>query len=91
MSQPLNVLIVEDEALLAMELESLIEEAGHRVVGWAMSSDEAKAMVDTERADIAIMGSGDVTVEGRARCKVNSVGSGSLTCESGTEETDKAA
>lgn len=55
MSQPLNVLIIEDEALLAMELESLIEEAGHQVVGWAMSSGEAKAMVDTEQADIAFV------------------------------------
>ncbi|MDG4894038.1 MULTISPECIES: response regulator [unclassified Mesorhizobium] len=55
MTEPLNVLIVEDEALLAMELESLIEEAGHSVVGWAMSSDEAKAMVDTSKADIAFV------------------------------------
>lgn len=55
MIEPLKVLIVEDEALLAMELESLIEEAGHSVVGWAMSSNEAKAMVDTSRADIAFV------------------------------------
>jgi DNA-binding response OmpR family regulator len=55
MSEPLKVLIVEDEALLAMELESLIEDAGHDVIGWAMSSDEAKAMVDTEHADIAFV------------------------------------
>jgi len=38
MIEPLKVLIVEDEALLAMELESLVEEAGHSVVGWATSS-----------------------------------------------------
>jgi CheY-like chemotaxis protein len=55
MTEPLNILIVEDEALLAMELESLIEEAGHSVVGWAMSSSEAKAMVDTSKADIAFV------------------------------------
>ena len=55
MTEPLKVLIVEDEALLAMELESLIEEAGHSVVGWAVSSDEAKAMVDTSEADIAFV------------------------------------
>ena len=55
MSEPLKVLIIEDEALLAMELESLIEEAGHSVVGWAMSSDEAKAMVDASKADIAFV------------------------------------
>lgn len=55
MIEPLKVLIVEDEALLAMELESLIEEAGHSVVGWAVSSDEAKAMVGTSKADIAFV------------------------------------
>lgn len=55
MIEPLKVLIVEDEALLAMELECLIEDAGHHVVGWAMSSDEAKALVDTGQADIAFV------------------------------------
>jgi DNA-binding response OmpR family regulator len=55
MSEPLKVLIVEDEALLAMELESLVEEAGHQVVGWATSSAEAKAMVETTNADIAFV------------------------------------
>ena len=55
MIEPLKVLIVEDEALLAMELESLVEEAGHSVVGWATSSAEAKAMVDSTEADIAFV------------------------------------
>lgn len=55
MIEPLKVLIVEDEALLAMELESLVEEAGHSVVGWATSSTEAKAMVDATEADIAFV------------------------------------
>jgi DNA-binding LytR/AlgR family response regulator len=55
MTEPLKVLIVEDEALLAMELESLIEEAGHSVVGWATSSDEARSMVDSTDADIAFV------------------------------------
>ncbi len=55
MIEPLKVLIVEDEALLAMELESLVEEAGHDVVGWATSSAEARTMVDTTDADIAFV------------------------------------
>jgi len=54
-SEPLRVLIVEDEALLAMELESLVEDAGHAVVGWATSSTEAFALVDTVEADIAFV------------------------------------
>jgi DNA-binding response OmpR family regulator len=55
MIEPLKVLIVEDEALLAMELESLVEEAGHSVVGWATSSAEARKAVDTTDADIAFV------------------------------------
>lgn len=52
---PLNVMIVEDEALLAMELESLVEDAGHKVVGWATSSEEAFGMVDALDADLAFV------------------------------------
>lgn len=54
-NEPLRVLIVEDEALLAMELEGLVEDAGHTVVGWATSSTEARHMVDTIDADIAFV------------------------------------
>ncbi|TIU19091.1 MAG: response regulator, partial [Mesorhizobium sp.] len=45
MNEPLKVLIVEDEALLAMELESLVQDAGHSVVGWATSLAEAREVV----------------------------------------------
>ena len=55
MTEPLKILIVEDEALLAMELEALVEEAGHKVVGWATSSDEAKALADSTDAEIAFV------------------------------------
>lgn len=53
--QPLKILIIEDEALLAMELESLIEDAGHVVVGWATSSAEACKLIDTLDADLAFV------------------------------------
>lgn len=53
--QPLRVLIVEDEALLAMELESIVEDAGHSVVGWATSSGEARKLVDETKADVAFV------------------------------------
>ena len=55
MLEPLKILIVEDEALLAMELESLIEDAGHSVAGWATSSREARILVDTVGADLAFV------------------------------------
>lgn len=55
MVEPLKIIIVEDEALLAMELESLVEDAGHQVVGWATSSTEARRLVDTLEADLAFV------------------------------------
>jgi DNA-binding response OmpR family regulator len=51
----LNILIVEDEALLALELESELEAAGHTVVGQAMSSMQAKALADSEPMDFAFV------------------------------------
>ena len=41
MHEPLRILIVEDEAVLMMQLETIFEDEGHLVVGTAMSSNEA--------------------------------------------------
>lgn len=41
MSEPLRVLIAEDEALILMQLEFLVEDAGHVVVGSAATAEEA--------------------------------------------------
>ena len=51
----MNILIVEDEALLALELESELEAAGHTIVGQAMSSAQAKALVDSKSMDFAFV------------------------------------
>jgi CheY-like chemotaxis protein len=51
----LRVLIVEDEILIALELESLLQDAGHSVVGIAASSDEAFAMGGEFRPDLAFV------------------------------------
>lgn len=53
--RPLNILIVEDEALLAMELESLIEDSGHSVAGWAPSAESAIELIDKLDADLAFV------------------------------------
>lgn len=55
MPEPLKVLIVEDEALLAMELEDVISEAGHTVVGCAVSFSDACRLVDNAKADLALV------------------------------------
>lgn len=52
---PLNVLIVEDEVLLATELSYLLEEVGCRDVGHAMSSDEAIALASRLQPDLALV------------------------------------
>ena len=41
MSDPLRILIAEDEALIVMQLEMILEDAGHCVVGSAATAPEA--------------------------------------------------
>ena len=53
--RPLDVLIVEDEVLLATELEFLLDEVGCHTVGHAMSSDEAVSMATDLRPDLALV------------------------------------
>jgi len=53
--QSLGVLIVEDEVLLAVELEFLLEEAGLHSVGHAMSSTEAVTLAHDLNPDLALV------------------------------------
>ena len=66
MTQPLNgrrVLVVEDESLVAMLLETILEDMGCTPVGPASNIDDAEAMVrDTVELDAALL---DVNVAGR--------------------------
>lgn len=52
---PLRVLIVEDEALLMMQLEASIEAEGHDIVGTAMSAGEAIAIARLVEPDVAFI------------------------------------
>ncbi|WP_375461780.1 response regulator [uncultured Enterovirga sp.] len=52
---PLRILIVEDERLIAMQLEDDITDAGHEVVGCAMSSSEAILLAERTRPDLALV------------------------------------
>ncbi|MCJ2044054.1 response regulator [Methylobacterium sp. J-078] len=61
MREPLRILIVEDEALILMQLEMLFEDAGHEVVGTAVSQDEAVALAVETKPDIAFV---DVRLKG---------------------------
>ncbi|KQP88134.1 response regulator [Methylobacterium sp. Leaf117] len=55
MSEPLRVLIAEDEALILMQLEFLVEDAGHIVVGTAATSDEAIRVARETRPDLVFV------------------------------------
>lgn len=48
-------MIVEDQALLAMELELVLGESGCDVVGCAMDTAGAFAIVERERPDLALI------------------------------------
>lgn len=62
-----RVLIVEDEMLVAMELESLITDQGCAVVGPASTVDRALALIEQERPDAAIL---DVNLDGTTAAPV---------------------
>jgi len=49
-----RILIIEDEAIIAMELESLVSEIGHRIVGVARTRDGAVKMGRRERPDLIL-------------------------------------
>ena len=55
MTVPLRVLIVEDERLIAMQLEDDIADAGHEVVGSAMCSKEARRLAERTRPDLSLV------------------------------------
>lgn len=56
-----RILIVEDEFLLAMELESLLARRGCMVLGPASSVRQALAVIDGEQPDVALL---DVNLRG---------------------------
>jgi len=52
---PLRVLVVEDEALIALELECLLDDLGYVIVGIAGSSQEAIALGRETHPDVALV------------------------------------
>lgn len=61
--EPLRVLIVEDEAVLAMDMEFSLTQSGFDVVGIADTAREAVLLVDQQRPDLVLM---DITLKGTA-------------------------
>lgn len=52
---PLRILIVEDEALLAMDMEAMVEDSGHNVVAEAASLYDVEALDEGARPDLAFV------------------------------------
>jgi CheY-like chemotaxis protein len=50
-----RILVVEDEALIAMDLQALLEGAGYRVLGPANSSAKALALIEADEPDVALL------------------------------------
>lgn len=49
-----SVLIIEDEPLIAMDVEAMVEDLGHRVTGIARTHKEALQLFDKERPGIVL-------------------------------------
>ena len=52
---PLRILLVEDDALILMQMEALVEDAGHVIIGTAMRSEEAIDLALELRPDVALI------------------------------------
>jgi DNA-binding response OmpR family regulator len=55
MGGPVKILIVEDDALIAMELGERLGDFGYRVIGPAANIADAEEAVRGERPDIALL------------------------------------
>lgn len=54
MAEPLRILLVEDEALVAMLVEDALVAQGHVVTGIADTRADALALADVDRPDLAL-------------------------------------
>lgn len=62
-----RVLIVEDEVIVAMQLEDLLTDLGCSVVGPACRLEEALELAESDGLDAAVL---DVNLNGRSVCPV---------------------
>jgi DNA-binding NarL/FixJ family response regulator len=58
---PIRILVVEDEALVAVDLGFRLEDLGYAICGTAATADEAVALAETHHPDLILM---DVNLHG---------------------------
>lgn len=60
-NNPVSVLIVEDESIIAMEIEVELQSRGFNVIGTVLSSEDAIDVAATRRPDVILM---DIHIQG---------------------------
>ena len=55
MSGSQSILIVEDDTLIALDLQTLVENAGYRVIGPARSVEAAVKLLEQAKPDLALL------------------------------------
>ena len=56
-----NILIVEDELLIAEDIKTTVEELGHNVVAVVARADKAIEILNTQKVDLILL---DITIKG---------------------------
>ncbi len=54
LEEPVRVLVIEDEGLIASHLESIVAEAGHRVVANATTATQARILFEREQPNLVL-------------------------------------
>ena len=55
MRRALNILVIEDETIIAMQIRKCLSEIGHRVIGPFPNVDRGREALDSERVDLALL------------------------------------
>lgn len=54
-TEPPLVLVVDDEVLIALDVALTLEDAGYRVLGPALTLEQAMALIEREKPDAAVL------------------------------------
>lgn len=52
---PRSILVVEDESIVAQDIQNSISKIGHEVAGWATTAEEAIALAEENHPDLVLM------------------------------------
>ena len=55
MPEPLTVLVIEDEAIVAADIQDRLEVLGYEVAGWGTTGAEALELARSSKPDLILM------------------------------------